>query len=500
MDRTDQSDALAEPRRHLDAQDGESATILLDALPKADRDSPDGLLLRARAEALMGAWGRALDALRQAGEAGAAPAAVDAVYAGFAPKSLPPEPELALLEWLAPKVERFDPVLRHARLLVRARRFDEAEGVARRASALNPASGLAHRLIYVSVLRSDTPERAVDAVRDALDSPTKDPGYPALKMTLAGMEVSDRVALTEAIGARWPTALGSAGRGGDLTMAGEGAKGSKEQRAYGLALEGRIEEAMVLAQEVEAENVGRHASVRKELASAVIARVPDPGARKRPLIEDDGSEVIRSAPSMTGVTLLGFTDLAHQLGYPIRFVDAFCAATGAASLFLRDHSYRLFIGGVGSLAPDRAGTIKALRHELLALNTTRLIVVGQSSGGFSALSYGRELGAAAIYGFSIPSSIERFLTGPDSRARALIGKLRRTFPPEDLDLRSILPALPLRTPIELHYGADRDTDRGHAEDLEAMEGVSLHPMEGHNAHQVMPQLIADGRFQRWLEP
>ncbi|TFL17088.1 tetratricopeptide repeat protein [Jannaschia formosa] len=499
MDRTDQSDALAEPRRHLDAEDGESATILLDALPAEDRDSPEGLLLRARAEALMGASGRALDALRRAGEAGADPQAVDAVYEGLDPKDLPPGPELALLEWLAPQVERFAPVLRHARLLVRARRFGEAEEVARRATALNPSSPLAHRLVYVSVLRSDRPERAVDAVRAALDSPTKDPGYPALKMTLAGMEVEDRVALTEAVGKRWPNALGSAGRGGDLTMAGEGAKGSKEQRAYGLALDGHTEEAMALAQEVEAENVGRHASVRKELASSVIARVPGPDARQRPLVEDDGSEVIRSAPSQTGVTLLGFTDLAHQLGYPVRFVDAFCAATGAASLFLRDHSYRLFIGGVGSLAPDRAGTIEALRHELVALNTERLIVVGQSSG-FSALNYGRELGAAAIYGLSIPSSIDRFLTGPDSRARALIGKLRRSFPPEDLDLRIMLSALPSRAPIELHYGADRDTDRGHAEDLEGLEGVTLHPMEGHNAHQVMPQLIADGRFQRWLEP
>ena len=164
------------------------------------------------------------------------------------------------------------------------------------------------------------------------------------------------------------------------------------------------------------------------------------------------------------------------------------------------HPDRLFIGGVGSMAPDRAGTLEALRHELVALNTQRLIVVGQSSGGFSALRYGRELGAAEIYGFSIPSSIERFLTGPDSRARALIGKLRRTFPPEALDLRTMLPPLPSRAPIELHYGADRDTDRGHAEDLAGLEGVSLHPMEGHNAHQVMPQLIADGRFQSWLEP
>ncbi|PWJ12921.1 tetratricopeptide repeat protein [Jannaschia seohaensis] len=504
MDRIDLSDALEEAQRLLEAGDGAGAITLLDALPEGDapggQDAAETLLLRARAMIQKEAPGPALRCLLRAGEAGIPADAIDALYREMEGTRLPVEHELALLDWLAPQIARPAAVLRHARLLVRMRRFDEAEPVARRAAALDPASALAHRLIYVSVLRSDRPERAAEAIREALASPTKDPSYPALKMTLAGMEVEDRLALTEAIGKRWPSALGSAGRGGDLTLSGEGARGSKELQAYALALEGRLEEAAALAQEVEETNVGRHASVRKELASAVIAKVPGPEARLRPLIEDDGSEVVRSQPSQTGVTLLGLTDLAHQLGYPIRFVDAFCAATGAASLFLRDHSYRLFIGGVGSLAPDREGTIEALRHELVALKTERLIVVGQSSGGFSALRYGRELGAAEIYGFGIPSSIERFLTGPDSRARALIGKLRRTFPPEDLDLRTILPQIPSRAPIELYYGEDRDTDRGHAEDLEGMEGVTLHPQAGFNAHQVMPRLIADGRFQRWLEP
>lgn len=477
---------------------GDAAGALgqLAALSGEGAEGIDRYMAEYRAHLMLDDRGAAARALRSTGEAGADPETVQAGYRDLKSGDIPAEDEIALLEWLSVHRADYHQRLRLVRLRIKAQDFAAAEADARSAVAMDPGHPRGHQLLYVAVLRSGDPDRVTGVIEGALDSATGDPRFPALQMTLAGLEPEVRARLVERLEARWPGRTGN-GAGGDLEIGGDG-RTNPERQAYALALEGETGRALDLADSFRESYEARNATARMRRIRQVIKAIPVPAARGRALIEDDGGEVIRSEPSQSGVTLLAFTDLAHQLNYPLPVIDAFCAAAGAASLFVRDHGYRLFIGGIATLAPDRAGTLDALRREIAALGTRRLVVMGLSSGAFSALSYGRELDADAIHGVATPTSIGRFLTGADSRSRALIGRLARSFAPAELDLARILPRLPGRAPIELHYGEGSEVDRAHAADLAHLPGVTLDPLRGYVHHQMMPELIARGRFQDWL--
>lgn len=498
----DDSDAalLAEVRAFLDEREGESALMALDAVP--DRTaSPEAELLRAEAQIQLAEdFDDVLITLERAANADADPVRLAVLYRRIRLADINLRRQANVLGWLVARLEDTELAISLARLQLRRDQPGRAEAAANRALEIDPGLPEAHRMLYVAILRTDTPRRAVDAIREALVVSRHNPRFPVMMSTLAGLETHEADALRTEMIDHWPESLGRHLRTGDPDIAAGTVFRPEANGVYRMALRGDLDGALTRAEAMVESKQGRGLSAQDEVMAQVLRRLPGPDAQRRPLIEDTNAEVIASGPSLTGVTLLCFTDLTHRLNYDFEVLDAFAARTGAATLFVRDHSFRLFIGGVGSLGPDRAATLEALRDRLIGLGTERLLVLGLSSGGFSALSYGRELGAAEILGASVSTSIGRFLSGKDRRARMLISRLNRSFPPEELDLNAVLPTLDPGTPIHLYYGAENTTDRGHAEDLRDLPNVTLHPMPGHARHQVLPSLISTGVFERFLEP
>jgi hypothetical protein len=489
-------ETLAQVREALAEGEPEEALDLLDA-GAAPLGGIEAELLRARAHMLMADdFGEALDALRRAGEAGAEADTIRALYEPLLNVRLPYAEHAALLEWLVPLQDDPDLAIYLARLHLRAEEIAAAETAARRALDIAPGYAAGLRTMFVVMMSSDEPGRAADVVREALRVRSTDPRFPALKALLSGMEREDAELLVAEMAARWPgrraAALLGRPQGGQPVR-------PEANGAYHAAIQGDLQDALARAEAHLETRRGKVLTEQETRIREVLPLIPGPDTRDRPLIVDDGAEVLRSGPSRSGVTVLVFSNLAHQTIYQAEVIDAFAAAAGAATMVLRDYSYRLFIGGVGSLASDRAGTLKALERELIAMGTEQLIVLGVSSGGFSGASYACELGAERVIGLSISSNIDRFLRGDDRRARMLIQKLARSFPPEELDLTLKLPHLPYRTPIELYYGEGNLVDRAHSEDMAGMEGVTLRPVPGLERHQVLPSMILDGSFQAWLE-
>lgn len=504
MTETSETDAIAKARESLaaDTVPGALAALAaLDGAPASVSAQPEAEMLRARAQMHVAEPEDVLRSLMRAAEAGAPPAELRALYDRLLARDEPldAKPHAHFLSWLIERVDDAELAMSLVRLQVARRRPGRAGVAARRALDLDPTRPLAYRMAYVAALRSEDPSAAIDYVRAALERSEGDPRFPSLKSTMMGLPSEEAQELMAELSARWPASLASGARTGDLQTEDVG-PALLAQKAYLRALEGDRDEAMRLAAEARAEAGDRPLAVREQVMEEVIRAIPGPEAQRRPLVVDEGREVTRSGPSETGVTLLVLTNLTHRANYDHVVLDAFASAAGAAAIYLRDFSYRLFIGGVAELGPDRAATMAALREELVALGTQRLVVMGTSAGAYSAPSYGRELGAAHVLGLGTPTTIGRFLSGGDTRVKTLIRKLKANFPPEDLDLREVLPRIGGTAPVELWYGAERSVDADHAGDLQGMEGISLHPLAGHADHQILPKLIANGMFQRWLEP
>ncbi|GGL78939.1 hypothetical protein GCM10011392_36780 [Wenxinia marina] len=532
---SDRTDALTEIRRILEAGEAGEALRLIEARAEADAGAsgaagaesagdaeaetggnaapeapaappvdPELEILRARAEIALAEPDAALRSLTLAGAAGAEVAEVRALYADLRAGGglLEADAHARFLTWLMEVAPEADLGMQLVRIQVSRGRPGKAGEAARIVLSLDPSRSVAYRYAYVAALRADQPEEAIEFIRGAIDNAPEDPRFPNLRSTMMGLEPAQARDLMAGLNARWPDSLSAGSKTGDLDAEDSG-PALIARRAYLAAIEGETEEALALAVEArdEAEARGQALAAREEVMEDVIRALPGPAARRRPLLQDRGAEVTMSGPSLTGVTLLGLTNLAHRMNFDHEIIDAVAAATGAATILLRDYTYRLFIGGVAELGPDRASTIAALREKLAELKTERLIVVGTSAGAYSAVSYGRELGAAETHGLGTPTSIGRFLTGGDTRVKALIRKLSRSFPPEDLDLREVLPRIGgPATPIHLWFAANRATDRDHARDLAGLPGVELHPLEGQSEHQLLPRVIADGRLRDWLEP
>jgi len=490
---------LTEVKAFLEEREAESALMLLEDHAE-QTTGPEAELLRTEAQILLAEdLEDALETLQRAADAGADPEKVADLFRRIRVANVSPRRQAEILTWLSERLDDTEIAISLAKIMMRRKRPTLSEEAANRALDIDPGLPEAHRALYVAILSSNTPERAVDAIREALTVSRKNPRYPALLSTLAGMEPKEAEALKSDMLDHWPHSLGRQVRTGDLNIQTDEEFKPEADGIYRQALDGDLDGALSRARDYIAQKQGINLSAKDLVIEDVLRRLPSPTLIKRPLVVDTNAEIIRSAPSLNGKTLLCFSDLTHRLNYDFEIIDAFAAKTGMATMFVRDHSFQLFIGGIGSLAQDRAGTITALRNELADLKTSELLVMGLSSGGFSAMSYARELGAERVLGVSIATSIGRFLRGDDRRARMLISRLSRTFSPEELDLMEVLPHIENEAPIDLYYGAGNATDTGHSTDIGDLPNVTLHPIEGHTRHQVLPKLISNGVFEAFLD-
>lgn len=186
---------------------------------------------------------------------------------------------------------------------------------------------------------------------------------------------------------------------------------------------------------------------------------------------------------------------------PLAFVDSLLAAHGVNVVYLRDFRKRAYLRGIASLAPDEAGTIAALQQLLAELGASRTLVIGSSSGGFTALRYGALLGADAAVSFSGPTELVSFhqstrhsVWNPNFFILQLLKRERDL--PQDL-----VPVLsqPRVSRFQQFYGADSESDAKQALRLAGLPGVELMPVTGVSDHFVVDHMIGSGEFDRLLK-
>ena len=139
----------------------------------------------------------------------------------------------------------------------------------------------------------------------------------------------------------------------------------------------------------------------------------------------------------------------------------------------------------------------------------RLVVTGNSAGGYAALVFGTLLGADTVLGFSPQTVLDLDLLRGwgDDRWERRITKLmdEGRIPSRWLDLREALPAAePLPgasrsgTTCELYFDAELELDRLHAEHIADVPGVHLHPRKG-GEHKLARELRQSGELEEVLQ-
>jgi len=221
----------------------------------------------------------------------------------------------------------------------------------------------------------------------------------------------------------------------------------------------------------------------KSIRSALREDCPPDEALKRAPIEDDGhSDCIVGRGGRKAAVLI-FTGLADRMTMPLPLFDRYLAELDLSAIYLRDTKRIGYFNGVASLGDDYDPTIIRLKELLVDLGAMTVHTIGNSAGGMAAVSYGLDLKAKTVLGFSAPVALTRAAADLDRRTAVFAERiLGPTVPEARRDLRSRALASRGSTQIHLYYGADMPEDRYHAAAMENVPCVTLHPISGLAGH------------------
>jgi pimeloyl-ACP methyl ester carboxylesterase len=201
--------------------------------------------------------------------------------------------------------------------------------------------------------------------------------------------------------------------------------------------------------------------------------------------------------------LIAFGGMSGSIGMPPFEFFSLTGDIPVKRLFVRDLRQSWYHRGM----PGHGDSLLAVAESLAALieahDVDRLVVAGNSAGGYAALVYGTLLGADVVLCFAPQTILDLDILASmgdhrwDSHLRPLVaaGKLDSRW----TDLRSALPqARRADTDYRVFFDESLSTDRQHAERLRGVDGVRLYRF-GRGRHHLVRSLRDSGALARILQ-
>jgi hypothetical protein len=224
--------------------------------------------------------------------------------------------------------------------------------------------------------------------------------------------------------------------------------------------------------------------------------------RFRRAVEDPHVPLSLDMDVDSGTLLVAFGGMAGQLGMP---PFEFFKATGeipVKRLFVRDLHQAWYHRGIPGHGDTLRAAAASLRQLIASYQVERLVVAGNSAGGYAALTFGNLLQAHTALCFA-PQTVlqldvlERWQDHRwDEQLRELVaaGAMDAVW----TDVRAALEQnASADTRYEVYFDETLEVDRLHADRLAGLGGVHLHRLRG-GAHSVALQMRESGELERVL--
>jgi hypothetical protein len=215
-----------------------------------------------------------------------------------------------------------------------------------------------------------------------------------------------------------------------------------------------------------------------------LARVPKEG-------------IVTDLEPESATLVVAFAGLRGFLGgLPAFEFRQILSSVDVKSAFLRDHYAAWYHRGVVDVGPGIDSVVDRLR--LLENEADRIVMIGNSAGGYAALLFGALLGREA-HAFSPQTFIDPDLLRAagddrwDEELEALLASGR--FDGRYADLAPVLAES--EGSFHLYYGALNDEDAKHVDHVRAIESVTAHEIEDSD-HRVVKVLRDSGWLRSFL--
>ena len=220
----------------------------------------------------------------------------------------------------------------------------------------------------------------------------------------------------------------------------------------------------------------------EEIRNALGEDCPPDEDLKRALVEDDGKTDLIVTRGGRKSAVIVFTGLADRMVMPLPLFDRYLAELDLSAIYVRDRKRIGYFSGVTSLGGSYDNTLTAFKELLVDMGALTVHTIGNSAGGMAAVSYGLDLKAKTVLGFSAPVALLETTLGVDRRTDLFARRLFEQVPEARRDLRARTLASSGTTQVHLYYGEEMPEDRYHAASLEGVPCVHLHPLQGLGGH------------------
>jgi hypothetical protein len=227
---------------------------------------------------------------------------------------------------------------------------------------------------------------------------------------------------------------------------------------------------------------------------AALARLEERRAQGLPdipgwLSPAESFVLVREPSSDTLV--VGFTLPLGTLSLSVNAVHTMLSSKGVNALYLYDSRQVFHLAGTDRFGPGYQAMLGGIRALAAELGTRRLITVGSSATGLTALRTAMDLDADGALLFSGQTTMPANAVGASARSAHTVARLRANILPMMKNLRDDVSAHP-RQHVELYYGARERRDRMHAANLAGLPNVTLNPIEGLARHDSLNEMVVRG--------
>jgi len=204
----------------------------------------------------------------------------------------------------------------------------------------------------------------------------------------------------------------------------------------------------------------------------------------------ENSILVREPSSDTLV--VGFTPPSGALGLSLNGVYAMLSSKGVNALFLYDSRQVFHLAGTDRFGAGYQAMLDGIRALAAELGTRRLITLGNSATGYTAIRVALDLDADGALAFGPVTLMLPAASYGVARSAYTLQRLIEHVRPMMKDLRPLVQAKQPRPRIEIYYSALNRRDRMHAGNLAGLQGVTLHPVPGIERHDCLTEMSRRG--------
>ena len=205
------------------------------------------------------------------------------------------------------------------------------------------------------------------------------------------------------------------------------------------------------------------------------------------------------------VLLLAFGGLARQLGLPMfEFNKITSGLKNINKIYLRDQYRQWYHRGLPDVGDNIESIATFLQQYTTHQSTHRVVVFGNSGGGYAAMLFGHILQVDEVHAFAprtFIGPIKRLIHNDLPFGSEMQIFLRLFFHGQwkYFDLKKVFLASPKnKRNIHVHYSSGHKIDNLHASRMRSVAGVHLHPYQ-YERHDLVKHLKRNGKLSQIIE-